>query len=257
MSNNQQSKPVVVAATKVAPVEVNNELAQGAVDTAIGINGSDDAGTETTPPAAANVVLNAPVEVKAAPVKTLAEKIAVAPKPFVPAEEARGGVVVENRGAVPVEQTPEFVEAMDVVKSQTKSALYQVLAYCDAMAPGKPQTEKSIQQQQLGLLSNLFTILNAEDKNFPVAYRALLSIVNANKKGAFRVESRARGLNTVAIETIDNKQMRFLTRIVDLLCVNAGINDVDLVKQHINIPRVLESVYNVRIKQNLTQYYSV
>lgn len=235
--------------------EVKNEPAIKIEDTAVGINGGD--GTGPTPPVPSNgpVTLNVPVDIKVSPIPVQEQPVSAAVASAV--QEMRGGTVVTTRSAATVDQTPEFKAAMEVAKMATQSALHQVIAYCVAMAPGKPQTEKSIISSQMGLLGNLFIILSTEDKNFPTVYRALLSIVAANKTGAFRVESRNRGLNSVSLELMDNKQMRFLTRIVDLLCVNAGITDTDLVKQHVNIPRVLETVYNARIKQNLTAFYSV
>lgn len=250
MSENQTN-----TSNNTASQESSNEKEINVGDGAIGINGGDAAGVSAPVPTATSVVLNVPVTIQPTPIPVEKEPAAVAVERAV--NEMRGGSVVTTRSAVSVEQTHEFKAAMEVAKMATQSALHQVVAYCDAMKPGKPQTEKTVAASQMGLLGNLFIILSGEDKNFPVVYRALLSIVNANKSGAFRVESRNRGLNSISLEMMDNKQMRFLTRIVDLMCVNAGINDLELVKQHVNITRVLESVYNARIKQNLTAFYSV
>lgn len=151
---------------------------------------------------------------------------------------------------------PEVVAAMKVAKPQTQSALYQVIQYAIDMHPGKRVELSAIEQAQVNLRSNLFTILSAEDVNFKTVYQALLAIVKAHKTNCFAITARNRGLNTVSLAALDNKGMRFLTKIVDLLVLTAGSNSVEQVKQHYDFSKLAEWCPNVRIQQNLTSYYS-
>lgn len=167
------------------------------------------------------------------------------------------GVVVAETVIKQIESSQALAEANKVAKPQTQMALYQVVEYCAKMKPGIPQTPASAEAHQKNLMSSLFTILSAEDVNFPVVYEALLAIVRENKSLAFLPTYRNRGLNTATVASIDNRRMRFFTRIVDCLCVNAGTINVDDVKKHVDFAALLESTPNVAIRNNLTSYYSI
>lgn len=167
------------------------------------------------------------------------------------------GVVVAETVVKQIESSVALANAMKVAKPQTQMALYQVVEYCEKMKPGVPQTPTSAEGHQKNLMSSLFTILSAEDVNFTVVYEALLAIVRENKQGAFLPTYRNRGLNTATVESIDNRRMRFFTRIVDCLCVNAGVVNLDDVKKHVDFRALLESTPNVAIRNNLTSYYSI
>lgn len=165
-------------------------------------------------------------------------------------------VVVKNTGAVSDEQLPEVVEAMKVGKPQTQSALHSLLEYVQEMLPARPQTESSIHNSQVKLLTALYTILSAEDENFATIYRGALAIVKAHRNESFKITSRGRGLNSISTGLIDNKNMRFLTRVIDLMVVTAGLTDISKAKEHVDFTKLLDSVTNVRAKQNLTAFYS-
>lgn len=145
---------------------------------------------------------------------------------------------------------------MAVVKAQTQSALYQVIDYAKNLHPGKRVDTKTIEQAQVNLRVSLFTILSSEDVNFKVAYQALLAIVRVHKQNCFSVTARNRGLNTVSLQALDNKNMRFLTKIVDLLVLTAGSNSVEQVKAHYDFSKMSTWCPNARIQQNLTAYYA-
>ena len=196
---------------------------------------NNTAGAATTKPAAA-----------AAPAVTPTATV----KPAATVTNTAASAVVSDR------DLPEVVAAMKVAKPQTQSALYQVIDYADALHPGKRVALKTIEQAQVNLRVSLFTILSAEDTNFKVVYQALLAIVRKHKQNCFAVTARNRGLNTVSLQALDNKNMRFLTRIVDLLVLTAGTNDVESVKKLFDFSKMADWCLNQRIQQNLTTYYS-
>jgi hypothetical protein len=165
-------------------------------------------------------------------------------------------VVVKNTGAVSDEQLPEVVAAMKVGTMQTQSAMHALLEYVQEMLPAKPQTESSIHNSQIKLLTALYTILSAEDENFATVFRGVIAIIKAHRNQAFKITSRSRGLNSISTGLIDNKNMRFLTRVIDLLVVTAGLTDISKAKEHVDFAKLLDSVTNVRAKQNLTAFYS-
>jgi hypothetical protein len=196
---------------------------------------NNTAGAATTKPAAA-------VTPAVTPTATV--------KPAATVTNTAASAVVSDR------DLPEVVAAMKVAKPQTQSALYQVIDYADALHPGKRVALKTIEQAQVNLRVSLFTILSAEDTNFKVVYQALLAIVRKHKQNCFAVTARNRGLNTVSLQALDNKNMRFLTRIVDLLVLTAGTNDVESVKKLFDFSKMADWCLNQRIQQNLTTYYS-
>uniref|UniRef100_A0AAU7PF59 Uncharacterized protein n=1 Tax=Burkholderia phage vB_BgluM-SURPRISE13 TaxID=3159457 RepID=A0AAU7PF59_9VIRU len=172
---------------------------------------------------------------------------------------ATTGAVVKNTAATAVaddRQLPEVVAAMKVAKPQTQSALYQVIDYADRLNPGKRVDTKTIEQAQVNLRVALFTILSAEDVNFKVVYQALLAIVRKHKNNCFAITARNRGLNTITLQAMDNKNMRFLTKIVDLLVLTAGTTSVEDVKRHYDFSKLADWCPNQRIQQNLTSYYA-
>jgi hypothetical protein len=203
-----------------------------------------------TIPAPANVATGAK-----APAPTTASTPAAA---VVTKQVAAAATVTNTAAAAPANDRdlPEVVAAMKVAKPQTQSALYQVIQYAADLHPGKRVELSTIEQAQINLRSNLFTILSAEDTNFKVAYQALLAIVRAHKNNCFAITARNRGLNTVSVAALDNKGMRFLTKIVDLLVLTAGTNNLEQVKAHYDFSKMAEWCPNVRIQQNLTSYYS-
>ena len=173
------------------------------------------------------------------------------------ADELRDPITVKSTAQVVLPTSEIMAMAMAVVKMQTQSALYQIIDYAKKMKPGQPRSALEIQTAQLGLLNNLFIILSAEDEHFHVAYGALLSIVRDNQDGAFRAISRNRGLGTMSMEVMDNKQMRFLTRMLDMIVLTATTVNLSDVPRHMDIKKAVETAYNERIKKNLTNYYSV
>ena len=182
-----------------------------------------------------------------------------APTAAVPQKTVAAGVTVQKTDKSEVvddRQLPEVLAAMKVAKPQTQSALYQVIQYADDMNPAKRNELKQIEQAQANLRVALYTLLSAEDTNFKVVYQALLAVVRAHSKKCFAITARNRGLNTVSLQVIDNKNMRFLTKIVDLLVLTAGTNDIEQVKQHYDFSKMAEWCPNVRIQQNLTSYYA-
>lgn len=182
-----------------------------------------------------------------------------APTAAVPQKTVAAGVTVQKTDKTEVvddRQLPEVVAAMKVAKPQTQSALYQVIQYASDMNPAKRNELKQIEQAQANLRVALYTLLSAEDTNFKVVYQALLAVVRAHAKKCFAITARNRGLNTVSLQVIDNKNMRFLTKIVDLLVLTAGTNEIEQVKQHYDFSKMAEWCPNVRIQQNLTSYYA-
>lgn len=185
---------------------------------------------------------------------------AVQATPAAPAAPApAAGVIVQKTTKTEViddRQLPEVVAAMKVGKPETQSALYQVIKYAEAMHPLQRVEMPAIERAQADLRVALYTLLSAEDANFKTVFRGLLAVVRAHKNNCFAVTARNRGLNTVSLQTIDNKNMRFLTKIVDLLVLTAGTNNVEQVKQHYDFSKLAEWCPNQRIQQNLTSYYA-
>lgn len=173
------------------------------------------------------------------------------------AAELREPINVKSTAQVVLPTSEYMTLANGVVKMETQSALYQIIDYAKKMKPGQPRSAKEIEMAQVGLLNNLFVILSAEDEHFNVAYGALLSIVRDNKDLAFRAISRNRGLGSVSMEVMDNKQMRFLTRMLDMIVLTATTVNLADVARHMDIKKAVETAYNERIKKNLTNYYSV
>lgn len=167
------------------------------------------------------------------------------------------GVVVTQATAAPVETSVAVAKAMEVASAQGQMALYQVIDYCLKMKPGVPQTPESTESHQKNLMSSLHVLLSTAPEHFTVVYTALLSIVRDNKQGAFLPQHRNRGLNTVSIASIDNRRMRWFTRMLDCLCVTAGTVLLADVKSHVDFKALLDSLPTVAIRQNVTQYYSV
>lgn len=189
--------------------------------------------------------------VKDTSLKTTAAVTQTAEKPV------ENGVVVKSSGIIPVAQLQEVQDAMKVAKAKTQSALNSILEYVDKMDPAKPQSQASIEANQIQLRASLYTVLSAEDENFDIVYKGLLAIVRANAQKCFKITARNRGLNTVTIASLDNKGMRFLTRVLDLLVLTAGTNNLELVKKNYELKRLFEVTGSVRINDNLTAYYSV
>lgn len=205
-------------------------------------------------PAAVTLAPRAPVAVQAAVVDASAN---VTRGPIPEADrEVRAGVSVSTNEAPVVEGVPEVTEAYKVVNMQVSAALVQAEEYVVAMAPGKSQNQKSVEQNQLKLLNTLHVITGADETSFKPAFIALIALVRANRDKAFKTTLRHRGLHAATLGTIDNKSMRFLTRMVDLLVVTSGVKDLSSVKTHVDMKRVLESVQSVRAQQNLTGFYS-
>lgn len=191
-------------------------------------------------------------------VKDASKTTATTPAAAVVTKQVAAATVTNTAAATPASDRdlPEVVAAMKVAKAQTQSALYQVIQYASDLHPGKRVDLKTIEAAQVNLRSNLFTILSAEDVNFKVVYQALLAIVRAHKNNCFAITARNRGLNTISLASLDNKGMRFLTKIVDLLVLTAGTNNLEQVKAHYDFSKLAEWCPNVRIQQNLTSYYS-
>lgn len=185
---------------------------------------------------------------KAAPVTAAA--------PVVKAAAPVAGVVVKSTAAVADTQLPEVTAALAVAKMQTVPALTAILNYARDMHPAQPQTKDSIEKSQLRLLNALSIILVQEDENFPVVFKAVIAIVKANRNLAFKVTMVHRGMNTVSLATIDNDTMRFLTRLIDVLYVASGMNDVSQVKTAVDMKKLLSSVANVKANKNLTNFFS-
>jgi hypothetical protein len=188
-------------------------------------------------------------------VQTAAAKPATpAPAPVV--KTVATGVTVTDTAPVADEQLPEVVEALKVGKMQTNAAMHDILNYVQDMHPGKPQSAASIEANQLKLLNALYTIVISEDTNFATVFKGVIAIVRRHRNDCFKVTMRNRGLNTVSMATIDNKNMRFLTRLVDTLFVASGLKDMSTVKQHVDMKKLFEAIANVRAKQNLTAFFS-
>lgn len=192
---------------------------------------------------------------QAAPV--VEQKTAAAAKPV----EVEKAVVAQVTSSTVTSTTKAADIGLDLgdlskLTSQTQSALATIQKYASDMDPRKPQSDASIQLNQRILAASLHTVLAAEDKNFRLAYQALLKIVRANLSLAFSPTSRNRGLANMPHEAIDNAKMRFLTYIVDLLVKTAGSNDVEFLKRHTDMEKVLGAIKDRRIKENLTAYYS-
>ena len=146
--------------------------------------------------------------------------------------------------------------AFDVAKPQTISALNNILEYCRLMHPGQHQTTQSIEKNQVSLLVSLKSILIAEDTNFNTVFKAVLAIIKVNRNDAFAITMRNRGLNGVSLATIDNVDMRFLTRLIDALHVASGVTDITTVKTLVDMNKLLGAINNVRAKNNLTAFFS-
>lgn len=188
-----------------------------------------------------------------------AQKPAQAPTaPVAVVTPASVGTVIAQDKAAAVDDLnlPEVVEAMRVAKPQVKGALHSLIEYCVEMAPKKSQTTASIEDSQIKLLTALYTLLSAEDTNFKVIYRAVLAIVAANRTGCFSIKLINRGLNGISVVKIDNRNMRFLTRVIDLMVLTVGVKNREQILQHFDLKRLLETSPNVKIGQNLTSYYS-
>lgn len=222
--------------------------------------GVDQAASEdVAKQAAVNTTVRKTVVVSSAPAAASegTRDTAAPAAPAAPVQAA--GVVVQKTTKTEVvddRQLPEVVAAMKVGKPETQSALYQVIKYAQDMHPGQRIEMSQIERNQANLRVNLYTLLSAEDVNFKTVYRALLAVVRVHKNNCFAVTARNRGLNTVSMQTIDNKNMRFLTKIVDLLVLTAGTNNVEQVKQHYDFSKLAEWCPNQRIQQNLTSYYA-
>lgn len=188
-----------------------------------------------------------------------AKAVVAAAEPQVapaPVKTIQAGVVVKETAAPTNEQLPEVAAAMQVGTMQSQTALNQIAEYMRDMHPAKPNNPASIEQHQVKLMYALYTILISEDKNFATVWKAVIALARQHRDGAFKVTARNRGLNSVSLATIDNKMMRFLTRVVDLLAVTSGMNDMSVIKQHVDMAKLLESVTHVKAKQNITAYYS-
>lgn len=183
---------------------------------------------------------------------------AAAEQPAAEQPAAGGGTVVLQSAAAALgdKDLPDVAAALEKGDAGVKSALSQLLDYCVAMAPGKPQNQKTLEQHQLILLNSLYVLLSAEEKQFKLSMRALLAIFKANASKCFSPTARNRGLNQAELGVIDNKNMRFLTRIVDVLAITAGSNNVSAAKKHVDMKKLMEAMPTVRIRQNLTAYYS-
>jgi hypothetical protein len=219
-----------------------------------------------------NTAANATATPPAAPQQenvTLTQQSAPAPQnvtsavkqaPAAPVVEAKktvqAGVVVKSTAPVEDGQLAEVVEAMKIGKMQTQSALTQLLEYVRDMHPGQSQTAATIEANQIKLFNSLFVILISEDVNFSKVFKAVIALVKKHRNDAFKVTMRNRGLNSISLSSMDNKSMRFLTRVVDLLHVASGLNDISKVKEHVDMNKLLDAVTNVRAKQNLTAFFS-
>lgn len=207
-------------------------------------------------------VPEAPVAVSTTQLKTIqpapAKAVVVAEEKPAPAplKTIQPGVVVKATAAPADETPPEVAAAMKVASMQTQSALAQIQEYMRDMHPAKPNNAKSIEQHQVKLMYALYTALTAEDQHFATVWKAIIAIAKQHRDGAFKVTARNRGLNSISLATIDNKMMRFLTRVIDLLAVQTGINDLATVKQHVDFAKLIESVTHHKAKQNLTAFYS-
>lgn len=178
-----------------------------------------------------------------------------------PADEqpvSGAGTVVLASAAAPQgdKDLPDVSAAMEKGDAAVQSAVAQLVDYCVAMMPGKPQNQKTLEHHQLVLLNSLYVLLSAEEKQFKLAMRAVLALFKANASKCFSPTARNRGLNQAELGVIDNKNMRFLTRIVDVLAITAGTNQVNSVKKHVDMKKLMEAIPNVRIRQNLTAFYS-
>jgi hypothetical protein len=174
----------------------------------------------------------------------------------IAAKTVQAGVTVTDTAPVADEQLPEVLEALKVGKMQTNAAVLDLLSYVADMHPGKPQGAASIEANQVKLLNALYTIVISEDTNFGTVFKAVIAIVRRHRNDCFRVTMRNRGLNGVSMATIDNKNMRFLTRLVDAVVVASGLKDMSAVKQHVDMKKLFEAISNVRAKQNLTAFFS-
>lgn len=168
------------------------------------------------------------------------------------------GVVVQQSEAAPAtdRDIAEVQEAFAHGEGSMVIGLNQLLEYCSLMAPAKRQTPESSAQNQLQLANALSLILSADDENFRLGIRATLSLFAAHATNCFAPNLRNRGLMAADINIIDNKLMRFLTRIVDALVICAGSKDRRDALKHIDIQKVLSAVPNVRARQNLTAFFS-
>jgi hypothetical protein len=221
--------------------------------------GTTSASTETKTAETTGVTTTqrAPVQQPAAKVATpVVKPAAPAPAPVVQKTVAPTGVTVTDTAPVADEQLPEVLEALKVGKMQTNAALLDVLSYVSDMHPNKPQSAQSIEANQVKLMNALFTIVISEDTNFKTVFKAVIAVVRRHRNECFRTTMRNRGLNSVSMATIDNKNMRFLTRLVDAVVVASGLRDMSTVKQHVDMKKLFESVSNVRAKQNLTAFFS-
>ncbi|HEX9136546.1 MAG TPA: hypothetical protein VF905_06335 [Nitrospirota bacterium] len=199
--------------------------------------------TEVQPPVAKAAVVQAPVAKPAASAPEVKKTVST-------------GVTVTDTSAVADEQLPEVLEALKVGKMQSNHAMLDILSYVSDMHPAKPQGAASIEANQIKLLNALYTIVISEDTNFAPVFKGVIAIVRRHRNDCFKVTMRNRGLNSVSMASIDNKNMRFLTRLVDTLFVASGLKDMSTVKQHVDMKKLFETVANVRAKQNLTAFFS-
>lgn len=190
-----------------------------------------------------------------APVEEVPVKVEVLQQPAVSTPVVTS-TVVKDTAPVVSGKLPEVLKAYEVAKMQTKPALIAIEEYVVDMHPAKAQTAKSIENNQLKLLNALLTIMIAEDTNFNTVFKAVIALAKAHRNTTFSPTMRNRGLNSIELTTIDNNNMRFLTRIVDVLHVTAGVRDVSQVKGLIDMNKLLSSIANVKAKNNLTAFYS-
>lgn len=245
---------------ETAETTANTSQAAGSAEKTPSVEGVEQAAAAAkAQPVTAQVRKTIPAPVaQQSGVKAAAPSTATTPAAAVITKQVAAATVTNTAAAAPASDRdlPEVVAAMKVAKAQTQSALYQVIQYASDLHPGKRVDAKTIESAQVNLRSNLFTILSAEDVNFKVVYQALLAIVRTHKNNCFAITARNRGLNTVSLAALDNKGMRFLTKIVDLLVLTAGTNNLEQVKAHYDFSKLAEWCPNVRIQQNLTSYYS-
>jgi len=161
-------------------------------------------------------------------------------------ETSNEPVVGDQFTGKPKSTHPVVVNALQVVKQ-----------YVIDMDPKKPQNIETLKKNQVALALALYSIMSTEDNFFKETYTELLTIVKENINGVFSAINRNRGLNDVAVTTLDNVRMNFFTRMVDLMALTAEGKGVENVKRHFDFGRLLDNVKNPVIKRNLTGYYSI
>ena len=125
----------------------------------------------------------------------------------------------------------QYSAAISKLSTTTQMRFTRLAAYLDAMKPGKPLNDRTGANYQRVLLDVMVSIINTEE-DFNTAFGILVRVFMQNRTGCFADTHAGRFVHALPGSTEERQAFQ---RLINLLVVLGGLDDVTLLARQVNI----------------------